>query len=408
MGVPEAARPTRPAFPWLGLIILAAASFVSITSEFLPTGLLPQMAEGLSVSESRIGLLVSVFAATVVLTAAPLAALTVRFPRKHLVVVVLVAYALTNVLCAIAPNFEVMLAARVLGGVANGLFWAVVGAYTAHLVSGPQLARAVAVTGTGGALAFILGVPVGTAVGQLLGWRNAFAIVALAVVVLIALIALFLPAVNHRPTLATGEIALPARRDPTLRGVLVLCLITTVLITGQNIFYTFIVPFFTTAAGFPPAAVAPLLLGYGLGGAAGLAIVGLVGHRYPRGGLLVGFGIVAVAVLLMGVFPLVSWVVILAVLLWGAAIGGAPALLQTRLLAIVSVRLRDVSSAYMATSFNIGIGGGALIGSLLHDAFGVRVLPFVDIAFIALGLLLIVLTDRITDGSQRRPVSEQH
>lgn len=386
---------TAPAFPWLALVILSAASFVSITSEFLPTGLLPQMATGLGVSESQIGLLVSVFAGTVVLTAAPLASFTGRFGRKNLVMVVLVVYSLTNVLCAIAPNYEVMLFARVLGGAANGLFWAVVGAYAGHLVVKPQLARAVAVTGTGGALAFILGVPVGTALGHLLGWRMAFAIVAGVVLVLIALIARFLPRVNHRPPLPTGEIALPTRRDPTIPGVIVICLITTVLITGQNVFYTFIVPFFTTGAGFGQDAVAPLLLGYGLAGAAGLLVVGLVGARFPRAGLVVGFGAVGVAVLLMGSFPLVSWVVIAGLLLWGAAFGGAPALMQTRLLRIVSVRLRDVSSAYLATSFNIGIGGGALIGSLLHDAYGVGILPFVDAAITAVGVLLIVMTDRV-------------
>lgn len=393
--LPESRREATPAFPWVALVILSAASFVSITSEFLPTGLLPQMAVGLDVPESQIGLLVSVFAGTVVLTAAPLASLTGRFGRKRLVMAVLVVYSLTNVLCAIAPGYEVMLFARVLGGAANGLFWAVVGAYAGHLVAKPQLARAVAVTGTGGALAFILGVPVGTALGHVLGWRAAFAIVAVVVLVLIALIAVYLPRVNHRPSLRTGEIALPARRDPTIRGVVVICLITTVLIAGQNVFYTFIVPFFTSGAGFGQDAVAPLLLGYGLAGAAGLLIVGLVGARFPRAGLVVGFGTVGVAVLLMGSFPLVSWVVIAGLLLWGAAFGGAPALVQTRLLRTVSVRLRDVSSAYLATSFNIGIGGGAFIGSLLHEAFGVGILPFVDAAITAVGVLLIVVTDRM-------------
>jgi predicted MFS family arabinose efflux permease len=393
-------RDSLPAFPWLALVVLSAASFVSITSEFLPTGLLPQMADGLGVSESRIGLLVSVFAGTVVLTAAPLAAVTGRFGRKRLVLAVLVVYSLTNVLCAVAPNYEVMLFARVLGGAANGLFWAVVGAYAGHLVAKPQLARAVAVTGTGGALAFILGVPVGTALGHALGWRMAFAIVAAVVLVLIALIAGLLPTVNHRPTLRTGEISLPARRDPTIPGVIVICLVTTVLITGQNVFYTFIVPYFTAGAGFGQDAVAPLLLGYGLAGAVGLAVVGLVGARFPRAGLIVGFGAVGAAVLLMGSFPRVSWVVIAALLLWGAAFGGAPALMQTRLLRIVSVRLRDVSSAYLATAFNIGIGGGAFLGSLLHDAYGVGVLPFVDAAITAVGVLLIVATDRMMREQQ--------
>lgn len=395
MDVSQRQPATVPTFPWLALAILSTASFVSITSEFLPTGLLPQMALGLDVTQSQTGLLVSVFAGTVVLTAAPLAFLTGRFGRKNLVIAVLFGYALTNVLCAIAPNYEVMVLARVLGGAANGLFWAVVGAYAGHLVAKPQLARAVAVTGTGGALAFILGVPVGTAVGHALGWRMAFASVAIAVVVLIVMIILFLPQVNHRPRLATGEITLPARRDPSVPGVVMICVITTVLITGQNVFYTFIVPFFTSAAGFEQDAVAPLLLAYGVAGAGGLLLVGLVGSRFPRAGLVVAFGAVGVAVLLMGSAPQLGAVVIVGVVLWGGSFGGAPALMQTRLLAVVSVRGRDVSSAFLATSFNIGIGGGALIGSLLHDAYGVGVLPFVDAAITGAGVILILATNRM-------------
>lgn len=388
-------RQATQEFPWLALVILSAASFVSITSEFLPTGLLPQMAIGLSVSQSQIGLLVSVFAGTVVLTAAPLAAFTGRFGRKNLVIIVLVVYSLTNVLCAIAPNYEVMLFARVLGGAANGLFWAVVGAYAGHLVAKPQIARAVAVTSTGGALAFILGVPVGTALGHFLGWRMAFAIIAGAVLVLIALIAKFLPRVNHRPVLSTGEIALPARRDPSIPGVIMICVITTVFIAGHNVFYTFIVPYFTGPAAFGQNTVASLLLGYGLAGAAGLFLVGVFGGRFPRAALIAGFVAVLVAVLLMGSFPHASWVVILGLLLWGAAFGGVPPLMQTWLLRIVSVRLRDVSSAYLATSFNIGIGGGALIGSLLHDSYGVDVLPFVDAAITAMAVLILIVTHRV-------------
>ncbi|HNP16027.1 MAG TPA: MFS transporter, partial [Terrimesophilobacter sp.] len=125
---------TDAAFPWIGLVTLAGAIFVTVTSEFLPTGLLPEMAEGLDVTQSQVGLLITVFAATVVVSAAALTNFTRRFPRKPLVLIVLVAFALTNFLGAIAPTYEFMVATRVLGGLAHGLFWAVVGPYPGHLV----------------------------------------------------------------------------------------------------------------------------------------------------------------------------------------------------------------------------------------------------------------------------------
>lgn len=397
MDVSENRPAAVPALPWLALIILAGAIFVSVTSEVLPTGLLPQMAEGLDVSQSQIGLLVTVFAGTVVLTAAPLTNLTHRFGRKNLVLVVLLGFAATNFLGAIAPNYGVMVLSRVLGGLAHGLFWAVVGAYAAHLVEKPQLARAVAITGAGATLAFILGVPVGTALGHLIGWRLAFATMGVTILVLTLLVLRFLPGVNHIEALRTGEIAVPMRHDPSLFGIAVICIITTVLMSGQNIFYTYIVPFFITAADFAGGSVALLLLAYGVAGAVGLFVVGLVGGKYPRASLVGSFVLVGLAVLTIAFFPHVSWLVVAMLVLWGAAFGGTPALLQTRILKTASVRLRDVSSAYFTTSFNIGIGGGALIGGLLLDHFGLGVLPFVDVAVTVAGILLILVTNRLID-----------
>lgn len=395
MDASETRPGTAPAFPWLALIILAGAIFVSVTSEFLPTGLLPQMADGLGVSESRVGLLVTVFAGTVVLSAAPLTSLTYRFGRKNLVVVVLIVFAITNFLGAIAPNYEIMLFSRVLGGLAHGLFWAVVGAYAGHLVPKQQLARAVAVTGAGATFAFILGVPIATALGHVLGWRLAFVTVGGAIVVLTVLVMRFLPRVNHQQPLKTGEIALPLRRDPSIFGVAVICVITTVLMIGQNLFYTYIVPFVTAAAGFAQSSVALLLLAYGIAGAVGLFLAGVLGARYPRASLVGAFILVAVAVLLIGLFPLLGWLVVAALVLWGAAFGGTPALLQTRMLHTASARLRDVSSAYFTTSFNIGIGSGAFIGGVLLDQYGLGVLPFVDVAVTIAGILLILFTNRL-------------
>lgn len=390
------------AFPWVGLLTLSGAIFVSVTSEFLPTGLLPEMAEGLGVSQSSIGLLVTFFAATVVVTAAPLTGLTRRLPRKPLVLVVLVTFAISNFIAALAPSYEVVVAARVLGGLAHGLFWAVVGAYPGHLVSRRQLARAVAVTSAGGSAAFVLGVPAGTALGHLLGWRLAFTITGVVILLLGVLVVRFLPPVDHRHPAVTGEIPVPLHRDRTLPGVVLVCVVTLVMIMGHNIYYTYIVPFFTTVNGFPNSAVSLLLLVYGLAGAVGLLLVGVFGGRFPRAGLIVSILFVALAVLTMGLLPGIPVVVIAALVIWGTAFGGAPALLQTRALQIASPQLRDVSSALVTTSFNVGIGGGALVGSLLLDGVGLGVLPFVDVAVTGACLLLVLVSDQVIRGRRSR------
>jgi MFS transporter, DHA1 family, inner membrane transport protein len=382
----------RP-FPWVGLLTLAAAIFVLVTSEFLPTGLLPDMAGDLRVSQSRVGLLVTIFAATVAISTAPLATLTHRYSRKWLLIGVLGIFALANVLAALAPTYEFLMGARVLGGLAHGLFWAVAGAYAGHLVPRHQIARAVAVTSAGGTSAFVLGVPLGTAIGQALGWRSAFGIIAASVVVLAVLVIRFLPAVNHHVSLATGEIALPARRDSTFAGVLFICLLVTIIVVGHNVFYTYIAPFIIDEAGFPRDSVSVLLFLYGGAGAIGLVLAGFVGSRFPRAGLYAMLAGVALAVSVLAAVPGNPVVVIIAIFLWGVAFGGIPALLQTRLLHVASARVRDIGAALLTTSFNIGIGGGALIGGFLLDGVGLRVLPIVEAVVIVAALVLVVAVD---------------
>lgn len=389
------ASETNTKFPWIGMVTLAAAIFITITSEFLPTGLLPDMAEGLNVSQSSVGLLVSVFAGTVVASAALFANLTRTLPRKPLMLIMLVVFAASNFMAALAPNYEVVLASRVLGALAHGLFWTVAGAYPGHLVQPHHLSRAVAITASGGAIAFVLGVPAGTAIGHQLGWRPAFTVVGVVILLLAVLVMKFLPTVVHIEPLRTGEIPIPLRKDPSVFGVVLICAITTVLMTGQNTFYTYIVPYFIDINQFPPASVSVLLLVYGLAGALGLVLVAIFGGRYPRAGLIAGFLMAALAVLLIGVVPGIPVVVIVAIVVWGAALGGAPAMLQTRLLHTASRRMRDVAAAYLTTSFNVGIGLGALIGSLVLDGPGLHTLPFVDFAITACGIALIVVGDRM-------------
>ena len=381
---------TKP-FPWVGLLTLSALIFMMVTSEFLPTGLLPEIAQQLDVSESQVGLLITVFAGTVVLTAAPLSILTRRYSRKSLVIVVLVVFVLGNLLAAVAPNYPVLVIARVIGGLAHGMFWSVVGAYSAHLVPRHQLARAVSITGGGGTAAFVLGVPLGTALGHSLGWRLAFGILAAAVALLTLVTARLLPPVSHGERLATGEIPLPMRKDSTVPGVIIVGVIVVLVALGHNLFYTYIAPFLIGPAGFDPGAVAGVLFLYGGAGAVGLVLAATLGDRFPRTAMVSAIVLVLVAVTTLAVFVQVPWVALVAIAVWGAAFGSLPSLLQARMLHTASLRVRDVAAAYFTTSFNLAIGMGALLGGLLLDRLGVGILPWIDIVITVAGLALVLI-----------------
>lgn len=368
--------------------------FSSVTIEFLPAGLLPEIASDLGVSLSQVGLLITIFAGTVVLSTAPLANLTRNVPRKPLVLIVLLVFVLSSVLSALAPTYAVLVVARVLGGLAHGLFWAVAGAYAGHLVHKPHLARAVALTAGGGTTAFVLGVPLGTAIGHALGWRVAFLIMAGVILILAAVAAWLLPAVNHLVPLMTGEIPLPLRKDPSIPGIILLCIVVVVLITAHNVLYTYVAPFLLGPVGIPAELVALVLFLYGSAAFVGLALSGIFAQRYPRGALMVAIASIVVSVTVIGLFPGVMWVVFPALVVWSIGFGAVPAMIQTRMLHTVSARLRDFASAYMTTSFNVGIGAGALLGALLLAFVSVDVLPFANAALTLVALVGLAWGDR--------------
>jgi len=393
---------TDQPFPWVGLLTLAGAIFVSVTSEFLPTGLLPEMAEELEVSLSTVGYLVTIFAATVVIATTPLAALTRRYSRKSLVVVVLLVIALANTLAAIAPSYEILVGARVLGGLAHGLFWAVVAAYSAHLVPKHQLGRAVAITAGGGSAAFVLGVPVGTALGHALGWRAAFLIIAGIVVLLAVVVIRYLPPVNHHVPLRTGEIAIPLHKDKSLTPVIVLCVVILLILTGQNVYSTYIAPWLIEVGGFGEDVVPFMLFLFGGAGAIGLVLAGLVTDRYPRRGLVGATVLVMISVFVLALASGNQVVVVVAFIIWGVSFGGLPAMLQTRMLHNASFRMRDLAAALQTTAFNIGIGGGALIGGLALEGVGIASLPLLEIAFLFAGVVVFLGFNALRAARARR------
>jgi predicted MFS family arabinose efflux permease len=400
--VPQASVASS-SFPWVGLLTLAAAIFLSITSEMLPTGLLPEMSASLGVSESSVGLLVTWFAFTVVATSTTMAHLTRRMPRHGLVVAVLIVFAISNVITAFAPTYGLVVVSRVLGGLAHGLFWSVVGAYAAHLVPKEQIGRAVSITVAGGTLAFVFGVPLGTAAGHLIGWRMSFALLAVLMLIGAAVVWKFLPKVTHHAIRDTDtnvtatQIPRAMRtkkaKDPTVSAVILICCITTVIMVGHYTFYTYIAPYLLNVLGVGTDGLAPLLFAFGIAGAVGLVLSGTVFGPRPQLGIMLAVIVSALGVTALAVFAANLPVAIAAFVLWGIAFGTFPPLLQTRMLHTASLRFRDTASAIYTTAFNAGIGGGALVGAVVLNAAGLEVLPFVYIGLLAAACVLLVVSD---------------
>lgn len=412
--LPRAGAPTTT-LPWRALVVLASAVFLSITIEMLPTGLLPEMSADLGVGEPLVGLLVSVFAFTVVVTSTPLTALTRRLPRRTLLTAVLVVLAASTALSAVVPEYWMLVGVRIVGGVAHGVFWALVGAYPARIVPDAQLGRAVSVVLGGGTIALIAGVPLATALGQAVGWRAAFAVVAALTLLGALVVRAVLPPDGATAAARAGAAAsttAPVRSDGAARplsadagttAVLVVCVVTAAVMIGQYAALTYIAPILTDVVGAPTSAVAPLLFASGIAGAAGLAVVGT---RFARNGvraLVIALAAIAAALVVMTSVPAL-WPAVIAYLAWGFAFGAVPPLLQTRLLQAAAPERRDAASALYTTAFNIGIGGGALVGGLLFEAFGVASIP---LAFVVMAVLAatIVTVSAVRGGQPRTAVA---
>lgn len=407
---------TTSAFPYFALSTVAVAVFLSVSAEMLPTGLLPEMSADLRVSESLIGISVSAFAFTVVLTTAVLAKLTRRVPRHALVVGVLLMLALSTIATAIAPNYPLLIAARVVGGLAHGLFWAVVCAYAAYLVPKHQVARAVAITLGGGSLAFVLGVPLGTALGHTIGWRASFALLGVLLIVGAGFVYRFLPRVDHLAAADASAIEGDAdaaavsgipelpRRDHSVMAVVFVCVLAAIIMIGHYSFYTFVAPYLTKSVGLFGWAVSPALFAFGIAGSLSLVIVGVALARRTRLGLYLALILLLAAVLMIGIMPGELAVSLPAFLVWGLAIGVVTPLLQTRMLHAAPARVRDSSSAFYATAFNVGIGGGALVGAVLLQKIGLFVLPFFFAAILLLSIVLLLVSDAIL----RQPTGTKH
>ena len=388
-------RSRAPRLPWPGLVVLAAGVFLSITIEMLPTGLLPEMSRGLGVAEPLIGLLVSVFAFTVVITSTPLTALTSRMPRHGLLVAVLAVLGVTTLASAFVPEYWMLVGLRIVGGVAHGLFWALVAAYAARLVPERQIGRAVSVTLGGGTLALVAGVPATTVLGQLFGWRPVFA--AVAVLTLLGALAVW----RFLPQVAPDSVATASRfrrGDVALGPVLLVCAVTAATMLGQYAVFTYVAPLITDVVGLDAASVGPLLFVYGVAGAAGLAIAGSPLARRPVRTMVGAMALAAVALVVLGTAP-GAWPSVIAFTVWGVSFGAIPPLLQTRLLQAAPAGHRDAASALYTTAFNIGIGGGALVGAVVFDHLGVQVLPFV---YAAVLVAVAVVLSREAVGSARR------
>ncbi|WP_426172660.1 MFS transporter [Massilia sp. TWR1-2-2] len=380
----------------LALWALTLAAFAIGTTEFVIVGLIPTIASSLGVSVPSAGLLVSLYALGVAIGAPVLTALTGRIPRKHLLVGLMVLFTIGNLLAWMAPGYATLMGARVLTGLAHGVFFSIGSTIATGLVPKDRAASAIALMFSGLTVALVTGVPLGTFIGQSFGWQATFLAVSLLGVIAIVGCAVLVPAgiAGSKPSSLLTQLAV--MRKPRL---LLVYAMTALGYGGTFIAFTYLAPILQQVSGFAASTVSLVLLVYGVSVAAGNIWGGkLADRKGPVRALQIVFALLAVVLLVLTFAAASKPLVLVTVLAWGAvAFGNVPGL-QVYVVQRAerdAAQAVDVASGLNIAAFNVGIALGAWGGGLIVARLGLMATPSIGALVVVGALALTTLAGRL-------------
>ena len=385
----------------LALWALTLSAFAIGTTEFVIVGLIPTIADSLRVSVPAAGLLVSLYALGVAVGAPVLTALTGRVPRKHLLLGLMALFTIGNLVAWMAPGYQALMAARVLTGLAHGVFFSIGSTIATSLVPKEKAASAIALMFTGLTVALVTGVPLGTFIGQNFGWQSTFLAVSVLGVIAFAGSWILVPDNIAGSAPASLLTQLAVLKKPRL---LLVYAMTALGYGGTFIAFTYLAPILQQVSGFSPSSVGLVMLVYGVSVAFGNIWGGkLADRKGPIRALQIVFALLALVLFVLTFTASNAWLALATVLVWGAvAFGNVPGL-QVYVVQRAerdAPQAIDVASGLNIAAFNIGIAGGAWGGGLIVAHLGLMATPWIG-AIVVLGALALTTLAGRLDRNER-------
>jgi predicted MFS family arabinose efflux permease len=380
----------------LALLALTLSAFAIGTTEFVIVGLIPTMASDLTISLPSAGLLVSLYAFGVAIGAPVLTALTGKWNRKHVLISVMSLFVLGNLLAWQAPDYNTLIIARILTGLAHGVFFSIGSTIATGLVPKEKAASAIAIMFTGLTVALVTGVPLGTYIGQTFGWQSTFLIVAL--LGLIALIgsALLVPINLKQPAAAKLSSQLKVLTQPRL---LLVYAITALGYGGTFTAFTFLAPILQQETGFSANAISLIMLVYGVSVAIGNIWGGKMADKMgPIKALTIIFAGLATILVVFNFTAVNPIAAVATILVWGAfAFGNVPGLqvYVVKLAEKYTPDAVDVASGLNIAAFNVGIALGSWSGGVIVARMGVMHTPWIGAVIVIVALVLTQISGRL-------------
>ena len=378
---------------WVSVCALAVGAFIFNTTEYIPIALLSDIGQSFDKPATEVGMMITVYAWIVALLSLPLMLMTKNIERRKLLLALFALFVVFHALSFFSWNFNILLISRIGIALTHAVFWSITASLAVRLAPTGKTNQALGLLSTGTVLAMVLGIPLGRVVGQYFGWQLSFLLIGVCAAGVMLVLAKNLPALPSQNTGSLSSLPSLFKR----RNLMLLYAMTVLIITAHFTAYSYIEPFVLQVGRFKAEQVTIVLSLYGLAGFAASYLFGKWFAKSQRLFMLGAVAVILLSALLLLPFASFPYAVYALVFIWGVAIVIVSLGMVSKVLAFAS-DATDVANSIYSGLYNVGIGGGALLGHYVTVWFGLSNIGIAGALLAAAGLAVCGLLFKEQDN----------